>query len=218
MSASHFHPQVDAFIQSSGHWQELFVRLRNIALTSGLSEEWKWRQPCYTYQGNNVIILASLKDCCTLGFFKGALLQDTHQLLHKPGENTQSARTIRFTTAEQIDVLEQVLKSYIAQAIEVEKAGLKVEFQKADSIEWPAELQQIFVGDELYRVAFTSLTPGRQRAYLLFFAAAKQAKTRVDRIEKYRQQIINGFGMNDCTCGLSKRMPGCDGSHKTLRA
>jgi uncharacterized protein YdeI (YjbR/CyaY-like superfamily) len=158
-------------------------------------------------------MIQGFKAYCGLLFFKGALLNDANQLLVKPGENTQSGRLIRFINTKEIVALEPILKAYIFEAIELEKKGLKVDFEKDNTHVITEEFQIKLNNNPELKKAFENLTPGRQRAYNLFFSAAKQSKTREVRIEKYTQQILNGKGINDCTCGLSKKMPYCDGSH-----
>jgi uncharacterized protein YdeI (YjbR/CyaY-like superfamily) len=152
-----------------------------------------------------------------LGFFKGTLLQDEHQILSKPGENSQSVRMAKFNSLKEIVKLRSIIKAYIYEAIEVEKAGLKVELTLSKNLVLPEEFQQILNQNQRFKKAFENLTPGRQRAYNLYFSAPKQSATRTSRVEKYVQQILNGKGINDCTCGLSKKMPQCDGSHKQVR-
>lgn len=208
--------QVSDLINHSDRWKEEMQLLRAYLLDCGLEEEYKWRQPCYTFNGNNVIIIGNFKNYCCLSFFKGVLLQDEHKKLESPGENSQSVRLMKYTNAEDIAKNEQLIKSYIFEAIEVEKAGLKVDTSKKKEEALPEELIQKFNQDDKFRAAFEGLTPGRQRAYLMFFNQAKQSKTKVDRINKYEKRILMGKGMNDCICGLSKRMPNCDGSHKQL--
>jgi len=206
-------PQVDAYFNDLKTWRDELLELRSIVLDSPLVEVYKWRSACYAYDGKNVAILGAFKDYCSLSFFKGALLSDPKRLLDKPGENTQSGRLIRFTSVKEITAQEPVLKNYLAEAIENEKAGRKVEFSESKKLTIPDALQQKFDDDATFEQAFLDLTPGRQRAYIMFIDAAKQAKTKVARIEKYEPRIRDGKGMNDCVCGLSKRMPGCDGSH-----
>lgn len=186
--------KVDEYLSKADKWQDELKQLRAILLDCMLTEELKWKSPCYTYQGNNVSIIGGLKDYCVLSFFKGALLNDPEGILEKPGDNTQSGRVIPFTSVRQIVKMESILKAYIHEAIEVEKAGLKVDFKKEPV---PEELQQKM--DELpaFKTAFNALTPGRQRAYILYFSAPKQSKTRVSRIEKYMQRILDGKGMHD---------------------
>jgi uncharacterized protein YdeI (YjbR/CyaY-like superfamily) len=171
--------------------------LRMILLDCQLTEELKWGKPCYTFQGSNVVLIIPFKACCALLVNKGALLDDPNGILVQPTENTQAARQIRFTGVQQIVELENVLKAYMAQAIEVEKAGLKVEFKKSTDFRIPEELQKKL--DELpaLKSAFYALTPGRQRAYLLHFSAPKQSKTRESRIEKCLPVILSGKGLND---------------------
>jgi uncharacterized protein YdeI (YjbR/CyaY-like superfamily) len=178
-------------------WPEELARLRLLLLHCGLTEELKWSVPCYTFQQQNIIILAAFKEYCALSFFKGALLQDTHGLLEKPGEHTQSGRIIKFTSVRDIEALESTLEAYIYEAIEVEKAGLKVDFNKSSELLIPEELQQKLDAIPDLKAAFEALTPGRQRGYLLYFTAPKQAKTRAARVEKYMPRILQGMGMND---------------------
>jgi uncharacterized protein YdeI (YjbR/CyaY-like superfamily) len=210
-------PKVDVYLSKAKKWAEELEALRTIIIDCGLIEELKWRQPCYTFQNNNIVIIGEFKEYCVLTFFKGALLNDANGILSKPGENTQAARLIRFTNVTEIVKLKPILKAYIFEAIELEKAGMKVDFKKNTELVFPQELQNKLDENPLFKNAFNALTPGRQRAYNLYFSASKQAKTRETRIEKYMQQIINGKGINDCTCGLSQKMPYCDGSHKLLR-
>lgn len=208
---------IEEYFADAKNWQKEMQVLRNIALNCNLNEEWKWRHPCYTFQNNNVFIISAFKNYCALNFFKGALLSDTEKILIKAGENSQSARQLRFTNLNDIIKNETIIKTYIFEAIEVEKAGLKVNFKKTEEYDIPEELEHFFKKDKAFEKAFKSLTLGRQRGYLMFFSAAKQSKTRVDRINKYADRIIKGKGMNDCVCGLSKKMPNCDGSHKELK-
>ena len=192
-------------------------QLREILLDCQLTEALKWRVPCYTFQNNNIALLGGFKEYCTLSFFKGVLLADTNNILVSPGENSQSVRLIKFTDTKEIMELKPVLKAYIHEAIEVEKAGLKVDFKQKNQLDLVIELQHAMGKDPALKTAFEALTPGRQRAYNLYFSAPKQAKTRTSRIEKYVPKILEGKGFNDCTCGLSKRLPQCDGSHKYIQ-
>jgi uncharacterized protein YdeI (YjbR/CyaY-like superfamily) len=209
--------KVDEYLSKVKKWPEELEALRTLILDCGLTEELKWRQPCYTFLNKNIVLIGEFKDYCVLTFFKGTLLEDTKGLLTKPGENTQSARLIKFTNVKEITKLTPVLKAYIFEAIEIEKVGTKVKFKDNKELILPEELQNKFKENPTFKKAFNALTAGRQRAYNLFFTAAKQPKTRETRIEKYVQQIISGKGINDCTCGLSQKMPYCDGSHKQLR-
>jgi len=190
-------PKVDAYLSKATKWQKELKKLRSIILTTPLTEELKWGQPCYTWQKNNVVIIGELKDYCTIGFFKGVLLKDPENILDKPGENTQSARLIRFTTVQQIADIASTLKEYIHEAIEVEKAGLKVNFKKSDEHTIPEEFQKTLAKNPALKKAFYTLTPGRQRAYLLYFSAPKQSKTRESRIQKCTPQILSGNGLNE---------------------
>ena len=178
-------------------WQAELKALRPILLNCGLTEELKWKMPCYTFENNNVVLMSAFKEYCALSFFKGALLKDPQGILEKPGENTQAARLIRFTNVQQIVDLAPVISAYIAEAIAVEKAGLTVEFKQVDELAIPAELQDKFDDDPAFQMAFEALTPGRQRGYILHFAGAKQSSTRTSRIEKYTQKIFDGQGMYD---------------------
>jgi uncharacterized protein YdeI (YjbR/CyaY-like superfamily) len=189
--------KVDAYLRKAKQWQDEMQELRRIVLDCGLIEESKWGKPCYTFQDNNVILIAGFKDYCVISFIKGALLKDAKSILIKPGEDTQSARVIRFTGVPEILKLESVLKSYLKESIAVEKAGLKVEFKKITKRTIPEELQVKFKQNPALKKAFTALTPGRQRAYLMHFSAPKQVKTRESRIEKCIPQILKGQGLND---------------------
>lgn len=189
--------RVDEFFTKAKKWKAEMNALRTIVLDSGLTEELKWYQPCYTFDGSNVIIISAFKEFCVLSFFKGALLKDAKGLLDKPGENTQSGRWIKFTSVQEIEKLKPVLKTYVREAIEVEKAGLKVKYKKTSEYKIPEELQIKLDESPALKTAFNNLTPGRQRGYLLYFSAAKQSKTRTSRIEKCTKQILIGKGLND---------------------
>ncbi|TGL58732.1 YdeI/OmpD-associated family protein [Leptospira sarikeiensis] len=189
--------KVDKIINKEKKWKVEFENLRQIALDAGLTEELKWGQPCYTYQENNIVLIHGFKEYCAFLFFKGALLKDPKGILVQQTKNVQSARQIRFTSLQEITKKKSVLKTYIREAIGVEKAGLKVNFKKTSEFEMPEEfINKLDEVPEL-KVAFDALTPGRQKGYLLFFAAAKQSKTRESRIEKYIPQILKGKGLND---------------------
>ncbi|MCL4467389.1 MAG: YdeI family protein [Deltaproteobacteria bacterium] len=190
-------PKVDAFFKKAKQWKKEFTKLRMIVLDSQLAEELKWGQPCYTFKGKNVVLIHGFKEYCALLFFKGALLQDTRGILIRQTENVQAARQIRFTDVRQIIKMEPVLKTYIKQAIEVEKAGLKVQFKKTAEYKIPEEFQIKLDKNPALKTAFEALTPGRQRAYIFYFSAPKQSKTRESRVEKCMQQILKGKGLND---------------------
>lgn len=190
-------PKVDFFFNKLSKWQEEYNKLRAIALDCGLDEELKWGQPCYTHHKSNIVLIHGFKDYCALLLFKGALLNDANGILIQQTENVQSARQIRFTSLEQIIKLEPVLKAYIFEAVEVEKASLKVELKKTTEFAVTEEFQAKLDGMPSLKAAFEALTPGRQRAYLLYFAQAKQAKTRIARIDKYIPQIMDGKGLDD---------------------
>nr|WP_274436510.1 YdeI/OmpD-associated family protein [Alicyclobacillus sp. ALC3] len=178
------------------NWEEELKILRAILLDCGLTEELKWSLPCYTYQKRNIVMMTAFKDYCSLNFMKGSLLKDTHGILVMPGENTQVGRQIRFTNAQDIAMMEPILKEYILEAIEVEKSGVKPTVKKKP-VPIPEELQEKLNDIPALKTAFEALTPGRQRAYILYFSAPKQAKTRESRIEKCIQKILDGKGLND---------------------
>ena len=190
-------PTVEELIEKSKNWREELTKLRSIVLSCGLTEEVKWYQPCYSFNGTNLIILGSFKEYCGMNFFKGVLLKDEKKILQKIGENTQSAKIVKFTNIQQINDLESNLKDYIKEMIELEKSGAKVTFKKIEEQKLPEELEEIFKLDKDFENAFKALTPGRQRAYLLHFSSAKQSSTRIARIEKAKPQIFAGKGLND---------------------
>lgn len=190
-------PKVDFYFTKAKQWREEFAALRAIALDSELTEELKWGHPCYAIDGRNVVLMHGFKDYCALLFHKGALLKDPKKILVRQTENVQSARQIRFTSVAQIVKLKSTLKAYIKEATQLEKAGVKVPFKKTAEFKVPAEFQTRLNEMPDLKRAFAALTPGRQRAYLLYFSSAKQAKTREARIEKYLHQMLNGLGMDD---------------------
>ena len=190
-------PKVDFYFDKEEKWKKEIEYLRELALDCNLQEELKWGCPCYTSDKKNVVLIHVFKDYCALLFFKGALLQDTHGLLIQQTENVQAARQIRFSNLKEISEKQAIIKSYVFQAIEVEKAGLKVELKKTSEFAAPIELTEKMEKDAAFRNAFEALTPGRQRAYILHFSAPKQEKTRLARIEKSADQIFKGKGLND---------------------
>ncbi len=190
-------PKVDFYFEKAEKWQEALEQLRKIVLECELTEELKWGVPCYTFQKSNVVLIHAFKEYCALLFMKGALLSDTNGLLIQQTENVQGGRQIRFRNVREIVENKAVLKAYIYEAIEVEKAGLKVELKKTTEYSIPEEFQQKLDESTSLKTAFEALTPGRQRAYLLHFAQPKQAKTREVRVEKCIPQIMDGKGLND---------------------
>ena len=190
-------PKVDFYFSKEKKWQEELEKLRTIILDCQLTEELKWGVPCYTFQKSNIVLIHVFKEYCAILFVKGALLKDTKGILITQTENVQAARQVRFTNVQEIVEMETILKAYIYEAIEVEKAGLKVNYKKATEFPITDEFQNKL--DEIpdLNTAFYALTPGRQRAYLLYFSAPKQSKTRESRVEKWLQQILNGKGLND---------------------
>jgi uncharacterized protein YdeI (YjbR/CyaY-like superfamily) len=197
MAPSKTNPQVDSYLKKSKKWQQELQQLRTILLSCPLTEELKWGKPCYTFQEANVVVILPLKEYCTLLFCKGALLKDPNGLLVKAGENTQAARQIRFTSATEITAKKTLLKAYIQNAIEVEKAGLEVTYKTTSEYKVPDEFQKQLDRTPALKKAFHALTPGRQRGYLIHFSAAKQTQTRESRIEKCTPQILNGKGLLD---------------------
>ena len=189
-------PKVDAYLRQEKKWPKEVAKLRKILLGCGLTEEFKWNKPCYTFQETNLVVVLPLKEYCALLLCKGALLKDTNGILVKAGQSTQAARQMRFTSLAEIDQKEAVVKAYIQEAIQAEKAGLKVEYKKNPE-PVPEELQKALDKSAPLKKAFHALTPGRQRGYILFISAAKQSVTREARVEKYRQQILDGRGMMD---------------------
>ncbi len=194
---SRMNPKVDFYFSKDQKWQEELKKLRMIILDCLLDEELKWGVPCYTYQKSNIVLIHVFKEYCAILFIKGALLKDVNNVLITQTENVQAARQIRFTNVREIVEMETILKAYIYEAIEVEKAGLKVNYKKATEFSISDEFQNKLDENSALETAFYALTPGRQRAYLLYFSAPKQSKTRESRVEKCMQQILNGKGLND---------------------
>ncbi|HEX8040955.1 MAG TPA: DUF1801 domain-containing protein [Chryseosolibacter sp.] len=197
MTKSKANPRVDFFFNKAGRWLREFETLRVILLSTGLTEELKWGQACYTLEGKNIVLIHGFKEYCALLFFKGALLKDPQGILIQQTEHVQAARQIRFKSAGEIVKMKSLLKAYVDEAIKVEKAGLKVNLKKTSDFSMPEEF-----GDQLQRVpglkkAFHALTPGRQRAYLFYFSSARQSRTRASRVEKYLPQILAGKGLDD---------------------
>ena len=190
-------PKVDFYFSKAKNWQEEIKTLRMIVLDCELTEELKWGCPCYTFQKTNIVLIHVFKEYCALLFFKGALLQDANGILVQQTKNVQAARQVRFTHLKDIVKQKAVLKAYIYEAIEVEKAGLKVVLKKTTEYGIPDEFQQALDKTPALKKAFHALTPGRQRAYLLYFSAPKQSKTRESRVEKCMRQILSGKGLND---------------------
>jgi len=190
-------PKVDFYFSRAKKWQEEFEKLRNVILDCGLTEELKWGCPCYTFEKSNIVLMHGFKEYCALLFFKGALLNDAKGILIQQTKNVQAARQIRFTSVREIVKLKPILKAYIYEAIEVEKAGLKVPLKKTKEFNIPEEFQNRLNKNPALKKAFNALTPGRQRAYLLYFSAPKQSKTREARVEKCVPQILRGKGLND---------------------
>jgi len=190
-------PKVDWFFSKDTKWQKEYEKLRTIILDCGLIEELKWGCPCYTFENTNIVLIHGFKEYCALLFFKGALLNDANGILIQQTKNVQSARQIRFTNVREIVKMEKFLKAYVYEAIEVEKAGLKVKLKKTSEYKIPEEFQKRLNKSSVLKKAFNALTPGRQRAYIFYFSQPKQSKTREARVEKYMKQILNGKGSDD---------------------
>ena len=190
-------PKVDWFFAKDTKWQKEYEKLRTIVLDCGLIEELKWGCPCYTFQNTNIVLIHGFKEYCALLFFKGALLNDPNGILIQQTKNVQSARQIRFTNVREIGKMEKILKAYVYEAIEVERAGLKVKLKKTSEFKTPEEFQKRLDKNPALKKAFVALTPGRQKAYIFYFSQAKQSKTREARIEKYIKQILKGKGLDD---------------------
>jgi uncharacterized protein YdeI (YjbR/CyaY-like superfamily) len=207
---------VNLYLNNAKIWQNEMTLLRAILLDCQLEEALKWGKPCYSYNTCNIVIIQPFKNHIDLGFFNGAYLKDTKGILTKAGEHTQAGRQIRFTDIKEIENLKNSIHSYIKEAILLAGSGLKIEKEKKVDTIIVNELKDIFKKNIVLKKAFEALTPGKQRGYLIYFSAAKQSETRISRINNITVKIINGKGINDCTCGLSKKMPYCDGSHKKI--
>ncbi|MGD0674432.1 MAG: DUF1801 domain-containing protein [Polyangiaceae bacterium] len=190
-------PKVDAFLKRQDKWRAEFEKLRGILLASGLTEELKWGQPCYALDGKNVALIHGFKEYCAILFAKGALLKDPKGVLIQQTKNVQSARQIRFTSVQDVTRLEKTVKAYVHEAIEIERAGLKVQFKKIEDIELPEELESKLGADARLQAAFAALTPGRRRAYILHFSQPKLSATRAARVEKHIARILEGLGLDD---------------------
>jgi uncharacterized protein YdeI (YjbR/CyaY-like superfamily) len=197
MAPSKTNPKVDAFIRDAKRWQAELKKLREILLESELTEEFKWYQPCYTFQGKNVVVISGMKESCAFALFKGALLKDAHGVLTAPGKNSQSTRWIKFTSVREVVEMKTILKAYIREAIEVERSGLKVKLRKTSDLKFPDELQTMLDEFPDFKAAFETLTPGRQRAYIYHISGAKQSKTRETRVLNCMPQIMKGKGLLD---------------------
>jgi len=194
---SKMNPKVDVFLGNAQKWRDEFKQLRMIVLDCRLNEEIKWMHPCYTFQEKNIVLIHGFKEYCALLFFKGVLLKDPEGILIQQTKNVQAARQIRFINVRQIIEMEPILKAYIQEAIEVEKAGLKVKIKKTSDYKIPKEFQDKLDKNPVLETTFKALTPGRQRAYIFYFSQAKQSKTRASRVEKYIPNILDGKGLND---------------------
>lgn len=190
-------PKVDLFFQKDSKWKAEYEALRAIVLACKLKEEYKWMHPCYTLEGSNIVLIHGFKEYCALLFFKGVLLKDSDGLLIQQTENVQGGRQLRFSHFEEIEHHREMIKNYILEAIEIEKSGLKVELKKTPEFNMPEEFKNVLQDMPDLKTAFEALTPGRQRGYLLHFSGAKRTETRIARIEKYLQKILDGKGLDD---------------------
>ena len=197
MTKSSMNPKVDFYFNKEKKWQEEIEKLRTIILDCGLTEELRWGVPCYTFEKSNIVLIHVFKEYCAILFIKGSLLKDTKGILIQQTKNVQAGRQVRFTNLQEIIQLTSILKTYIYEAIEVEKAGLKVNFKKTTEFEIPEEFHNKLNEIPALKKAFDALTPGRQRAYIFYFSQPKQSKTRLARVEKYLKQILNGKGLDD---------------------
>jgi len=194
---NNMNPKVDWFFAKDTKWQKEYEKLRTIILDCGLIEELKWGCPCYTFENTNIVLIHGFKEYCALLFFKGALLNDPNSILIQQTKNVQSARQIRFTNVKEIMKMEKILKAYVYEAIEIERAGLKVKLKKTSDYKIPDEFQKKLNKSSALKKAFEALTPGRQRAYIFYFSQPKLSKTREVRVEKYLKQILSGKGLDD---------------------
>ena len=192
-----FNTNVSAFMTNTTNWKDEYNKLRSIVIKHDLDEEFKWYQPCYSFQNGIVLILGGFKNFISIGFFKGSLLSDPYHILVKPGDNTQSSRLLKFTSVIEIEKNEKIIDEYIKEAIEIERAGLKINYTPVVESDYPLELLELLDKSLDFKKAFESLTPGRRKGYILYFSAPKQSITRISRIEKYRDKIMDGKGIND---------------------
>lgn len=207
---------VSKYLEELKQWQSELLELRAIVLSTGLTEEYKWKHPCYTWKGKNQVMLGDFKNFCSISFFNGFALKDPKGLLQKGGEHTQQSRILRFTSLQEIIDHQTIIKAFIQELITMQDNNKLPKQEAAPEIPHPAELTEAFKNNPALKNAFHALTPGRQRDYLILFTGSEDSATRAARIERNIDRILKGFGRNDCTCGLSKKMPQCDGSHKQL--
>lgn len=211
------HPKVEAFLENAKAWQAEMTALCDILRGCGLEEDLKWGAPCYRFEGKNIVLVNGFKPHAVLVFPQGALMDDPSRLLVIPGENSRSARQVRFTDLESVRQHEVAICALVREAGRVSASGETVAPQAPEEVPVPEELTAAFEKEPALKAAFEALTPGRRKAYLQHFGDSAQAKTRTGRVEKARERILCGKGLNDCVCGLSKRMPSCDGAHKALK-
>lgn len=208
--------RIENYFRNVGRWEKELRMLGEIATDNGLEESFKWKHPCYMFQGKNVILIGEFAEYCSMTFIKGVLMEDPYGILKQVTKNVQAERILKITSMEQIKSLKSQIGEYIQEAIAIEKSGKKVPMKTTEDYEVPEELTFMFNEMPDFKEAFEGLTPGRQRGYLLHYAGAKQSKTRMTRIENSMERVFLGKGLTDCICGKSKHMPRCDGSHKAL--
>jgi uncharacterized protein YdeI (YjbR/CyaY-like superfamily) len=210
-------PRVDDFLKNLSAWKAELTALRELVLSCGFAETFKWRQPCYMVGNQNILVLGNFKNFAALNFFEGSLLSDPHKWLVQPGTFTQTGRYLPLTSVQQIVERTDDLLAYLFEAKDLAEKGVRaVVTAESKRIEWPAEMHALFAEDPAYGMAFEALTPGRQRAYLMHFTGSENPETRRTRLDRYRPRILAGFGQLDCICGQTKKRPGCDGSHRAL--
>jgi uncharacterized protein YdeI (YjbR/CyaY-like superfamily) len=207
-------PKVEAFFDDDAIWHDEFLALRDVLRETELTEEFKWRAPCYTVDGKNVVILGRFKAGVALSFFKGVLLKDESKVLISPGENSNEGRLLRFNSVDEVLEAKDLIKAYVAEAIKLEKDGVKLPEKEAYEVVYSEEMLAKFDETDGLQDAFENLTPGRQKGYMLYFEGTKNSATKTARIERYIPRILNGKGMRDCVCGHSGKYPTCDGTHK----
>lgn len=206
---------LNSYYDNLSSWQAELLFLREICISCELKEELKWKAPCFTFERKNVLILHAFKNYFGIGFFKGALIYDNNNLLQFPGKNSNHSKILKFQSLTEVAAKQDIIRRFIFEAIEIEKKGLKV-IPESSEMELPSELIKLFNQEPNFKQAFETLSPGKKRGYLLYFAGAKQSQTKLLRINKMMDRILLGKGIQDCTCGLSKKMPRCDGSHKYI--
>lgn len=210
--------EIQTYFNNLNTWCQELRLLHDIIVECDLDQTFKWKQPCYTFNNSNIVLIGSFKNYCALLFMNGSLINDPEKKLIKPTENSQYGRQLRFTSVAEIIKNKKLIQTYINRAVEVEKEGKKVQKKQTSAYEVPEELLEAFTTDAPFKIAYDKLTEGRKRGYLLHFLKPKKKETRISLIEKNKNRIFDGYGLYDCTCGMSKKMPTCDGSHKQIKS